>query len=188
MALANNGEIGSHDTRHDGRLFSLSNTQLAERLANSRKTLEKIAETPVVGFRAPLLQHSQGILRSLKDCDYHYDASIPTWEAKHPRTMRSHGIGTIFPTSIEGIHELPLTAIQDHQFLHVSGRTPKDLLTEWLSIMAEIKELGGFCVFLSHPEYAFLDTRDLSHYEELLNALSSDSEASVTCPKDIFQF
>jgi len=186
--LANYGEIGSHDTKHDGKLFDLSARRLNERLLSSKKTLEKLAETSVVGFRAPLLQHSKAILRTLNRCNYTYDSSIPTWEIKHPRTMRSHGIGTVFPTNIEGIVEIPLSLMQDHQFLNISGLSPKELLHIWLSVMAEIKELGGICVFLSHPEYSFLDTRDLSCYEELLNALSSDSEVSVMCPKDLTKF
>jgi len=186
--LANYGEIGSHDTKHDGKLFDLSARRLNERLLGSKKTLEKLAQTSVVGFRAPLLQHSKDILRTLNRCNYTYDSSIPTWETKHPRTMRSHGIGTVFPTNIEGIVEIPLSLMQDHQFLNISGLSPKELLHIWLSVMAEIKELGGICVFLSHPEYSFLDTRDLSCYEELLNALSSDSEVSVMCPKDLTKF
>jgi hypothetical protein len=45
-----------------------------------------------------------------------------------------------------------------------------------------IKELGGCCVFLSHPEYDLLKNHDISAYEDLLNHLNSDRDAWVTTP------
>ena len=184
-ALTNNGEVGSHDTKHDGRLYRLSGKKLADRLSHSKKILEKMVGGPVAGFRAPLLQHNSDILSNLKDCGYQYDSSIPTWEVKHPRTMRSHGIGTVFPTRIEGMKELPITIMQDHQLLHVLDCTPKEAIETWLSNIAVIKELGGSCVLLSHPEYNLLDTQGLPLYEELLNTIAFDREMLVGLPNKI---
>jgi hypothetical protein len=183
--LGNNGEVGSHDTRHDGRLSGLSKKKLTERLTEGKRRLESITKCPVQGFRAPLLQHNSNILLSLQECGFKYDTSIPTWEPKHPRTMSPHGVGTVFPIRIEGMNEIPITAVQDHQLLHVLRLTPKEAIAEWFSNMILIKELGGSCVFLSHPEYDLLDTQGLLSYEELLNTIASDSELLVACPSRI---
>ena len=181
--LGNNGEIGSHDTKHDGKLFQLSQTKLVRRLGQSKKTLEAITNQTIAGFRAPVLQHTPNLLQGLRLCGYKYDTSIPTWEARHPRTMRSHGIGTVYPTFIEGILEIPITVMQDHQFLYVLGLKPKDVILEWLSAMTSIEKLGGCCIFLSHPEYSLLDGEGLSNYEDLLNIIKSNKAVSVALPK-----
>jgi len=174
--LENNGEVGSHDTKHDGRLSRLSKRKLTERLMEGKSDLESVTNRPVEGFRAPLLQHTSKILSALRECGFKYDTSIPTWEPKHPRTMCPHGIGTLFPMLIEGMNEIPITIMQDHQLLHVLCLTPKETIAEWLSDITMIKELGGICVFLSHPEYGLLDTQGLPFYEELLNTIVSDHE------------
>lgn len=180
--LENNGEIGSHDTKHDGRLFNLSGKKLNKRLSDSKQTLERLTKHPIEGFRAPLLQHNQSILEGLREAGYSYDSSIPTWETKHPRTMRPHGLGTIYPLSLAGIVEIPLTVAQDHQLLSVVGLQPREVVDLWLSVFDMIKELGGCCVFLSHPEYDLLKNHDISAYEDLLNHLNSDRDAWVTTP------
>ena len=122
-----------------------------------------------------MLQHTSGLLLGLGECGFKYDTSIPTWEPKHPRTMRPHGIGTLFPILIEGMTEVPITLVQDHQLLHVLGLTPKEAITVWLSNLAVIKALGGSCVFLSHPEYGLLSSEGFPYYEELLNTIASDN-------------
>ena len=77
--LENCGEVGSHDTVHDGRLVQLSGQALTNRLFESRNDLEKTAGLSIEGFRAPLLQHTFEILRRVGDAGYKYDSSIPTW-------------------------------------------------------------------------------------------------------------
>lgn len=186
-ALENNGEVGSHDTKHDGRLSRLSKRKLTERLVEGKNSLESITNRPVEGFRAPLLQHTSKILRALQECGFKYDTSIPTWEPKHPRTMCPHGIGTLFPICIEGMNEIPITIMQDHQLLHVLCLTPKETIAEWLSDITMIRELGGTCVFLSHPEYGLLDTQGLPFYEELLNTIVSDHELLVASTNRILR-
>jgi peptidoglycan/xylan/chitin deacetylase (PgdA/CDA1 family) len=186
--LENNGAVGSHDTKHDGRLFHLSKKDITQRLVESKRNLESITNKPINGFRAPLLQHSTNILLGLGESGFLYDASIPTWEPKHPRTMSPHGIGTVFPIHIEGINEIPLTMVQDHQLLCILDLTPKEVVSEWISNMAVIKELGGCCVYLSHPEYDLLDAKGLSYYEELLNAITSDPELLVALPTAVCEF
>jgi peptidoglycan/xylan/chitin deacetylase (PgdA/CDA1 family) len=181
--LANHGEVGSHDTKHDGKLVHLKKRELVERLIDSRQTLEKITQKPVVGFRAPILQHNQTILQSLVEAGYLYDTSIPTWEPKHPYTMKQHGIGTVFPLKLNGLIEIPLTLTQDHQLLHVLRLARKDALKVWASMTNLICDIGGVCTFLVHPEYEIAGNLEL--YDELISALASNAKFTFTLPSKI---
>jgi hypothetical protein len=124
-----------------------------------------------------LLQHTSEMLRGIRNAGYKYDSSIPTWEPKHPRTMRAHGLGTIYPISIAGNVEIPITIVQDHQLLYVLGLRPKETVDQWLSMMDLISTLRGCCVFLSHPEYLLLQKQNIALYEEMLNMIASDKDA-----------
>jgi peptidoglycan/xylan/chitin deacetylase (PgdA/CDA1 family) len=183
--LANYGEIGAHDTRHDGKLAQLPERKLVERLREAKQTIEKIINCSVEGFRAPLLQHSPSILRGLKEAGYNYDTSIPTWEPKHPRTMRPHGVGTTYPIFFDGVTEIPVSVVQDHQLLYALGLQPKGAIAEWLSMMSLIKKLGSCCVLLSHPEYKLFDMNNLAVYEEFLNVMASDEQVWLATPKQL---
>lgn len=183
--LANYGEIGAHDTCHDGELIRLPEQKLVKRLREAKGSLEKITKCSVEGFRAPLLQHNPTILGGLKEAGYNYDTSIPTWEPKHPRTLRPHGLGTTYPMFFDGVTEIPVSVVQDHQLLYALGLEPKEAITEWSSIMALIDELGGCCVLLSHPEYKLFDRSNLAIYEELLNVVASDGKVWLVTPKQL---
>jgi hypothetical protein len=175
------GEIGVHDTKHDGKLAHLAKEKLVERVSQARNSIETIIEHKIEGFRAPVLQHNQQILSALKESGYRYDTSIPTWEPKHPFTMKPHGIGTIYPISMNGLIEIPLTLPQDHQLLYVLGLTPEEVMRTWATMATLIRELGGVCMFLVHPDYKFGDP-NTNLYEELLNVIVNDSKATVTLP------
>jgi peptidoglycan/xylan/chitin deacetylase (PgdA/CDA1 family) len=184
LKLVNHGEVGAHDTKHDGKLSRLSRKGVVKRLTESRLTLEHIVKQEVVGFRAPLLQINEKIIQALGEAGYNYDTSIPTWEFKHPATMKPHGIETIYPLIINGLIEIPVTLPQDHQFLHVLGLAPKEVVEKWLDAISIIKSLGGLCTFLIHPDYE-LANASVDVYEELVNTIVSDTEAFVTVPSEI---
>jgi hypothetical protein len=183
--LANNGEIGSHDTRHDGRLARLSKEKMMERLSSSRRVLSKCARCAVEGFRAPLLQHNLGIMDALRSVGYIYDTSIPTWEPKHPSTMKPQGIGTVFPMIINGVVEVPVTLPQDHQMMHVLNYGPKETIEIWKHSMNTIKEMSGLCVFLVHPDYELAQSKNIGVYEDLLSTIKTDHDSWTTLPRDI---
>ena len=182
--LANYGEIGAHDTRHDGKLAQLPKRKLIERLLEAKRTLERIARQPVEGFRAPILQHNFMIIQALEDAGYTYDTSIPTWEPKHPYTRKPHGIATVYSLTLNGLTEIPVTLPQDHQLLHVSGLTPREVIKKWLDMTSVVKNLGGLCTFLVHPDYELANMK-LDLYEELVNTIASDSQAWITVPSKI---
>jgi peptidoglycan/xylan/chitin deacetylase (PgdA/CDA1 family) len=183
--LENFGEIGAHDTRHDGKLVQLPEQKLIKRLRAAKQALENIINCSVDGFRAPLLQHSLSILGGLQEAGYNYDTSIPTWEPEHPQTMRPYGLGTMYPVIFDGVTEIPVSLIQDHQLLYALSLEPKEAIAEWLSMMALIKDLNGCCVFLLHPEYKLFDGNNLAIYEELLNVIASDELAWIVIPKQL---
>lgn len=183
--LANHGEVGSHDTKHDGKLDRTPDSKLMARLVESREVLETILGAKVEGFRSPLLQHSLRIIHALRKAGYNYDTSIPTWEPRHPKTMRPHGIATIFPVTIEGFTEIPVTLPQDHQLLSVLGLSPTEVVTEWLRNLNTIKEIGGMGTFLVHPDYDLVSPENMRIYEELLNEIASDTKGLVDLPMNI---
>jgi len=183
--LANYGEVGAHGTRHDGKLDRLSEQKLVDRMREAKQTLEKITDSPVRGFRTPLLQHNFKILQAVNKAGYAYDSSIPTWEPRHPASMQPHGIGTIYPLDMDGIIEIPVSLPQDHQMIHVLGVNARDAVRKWSEIKEVIKELGGLCTLLVHPDYALAELSNIFVYEELLNAIVSDSQAWVGVPAEI---
>lgn len=186
--LANHGEIGAHDTRHDGKLALLPKEKLVERVYEAKQTLEKIVDCPVRGFRAPLLQHSLKILQASREAGYTYDTSIPTWEPKHPCTMKPHGIGTTHPININGVVEIPVTLPQDHQMIHALGMRPEETVKAWIKLMKMIEKMGGLCVLLIHPNYELTHLGKLSAYEGLLNTLTGNNGACITLPKEVVDY
>lgn len=180
--LANYGEVGVHGAQHSGNLVGLPNQKLYQLLYEAKKLLGKISDSPVKGFRSPLLQHNSTIFEQLKKADYSYDTSVPTWEPKHPQTMSPFGIGTVFPLVLNDLVEIPISIVQDHQLLYVLGLTAKETLAEWFSFMTTIKEIGGCSVLLSHPEYGLFDSENISMYEDFLTYISSDSDGWITTP------
>lgn len=184
--LSNHGEIGSHDTEHDGKLVTLQGQRLMKRIEESKQILEKTAKCQLNGFRSPLLQHNYSILEKLKIASFTYDSSVPTFEPYHPRTMNAHGIGTVFPIKINGLLEIPVTIIQDHQLLYSLGLKPKEVMEVWEETASLIKTMGGCCLTLSHPEYKLLDHENLLPiYEDYINTLTCEKDCEIVTPSNI---
>jgi peptidoglycan/xylan/chitin deacetylase (PgdA/CDA1 family) len=183
--LANHGEVGVHGAQHSGNLINLPSHRLFKLLYDAKQFLEKISDSSVKGFRSPLLQHNSTILDELKKAGYGYDTSIPTWEPKHPQTMSPFGIGTVFPLRIYGLIEIPVSIVQDHQLLYVSGLTARETIAQWSSLMSVVKEVGGCNVLLSHPEYKLFEAENLFLFEDFLNALTANKESWITTPNSV---
>jgi hypothetical protein len=183
--LANHGEIGAHDTRHDGKLTSLPVKKIVNRLREAKRILGTSTNLPVVGFRAPLLAHNQNLMQSVKEAGYLYDTSIPTWEPKNPVTMTPGGIGTVFLTSINELAEIPVTLPQDHQMIHVAGMGLKQTVDTWISLMKMIQDLGGLCVLSIHPDYEFAYSQNFGIYEDILNIVSGNIKSHVCLPREV---
>jgi len=185
LKLANHGEVGAHGTRHDGKLMGLSRERIVRRLVEAKRVLESIVGRVIVGFRAPLLQHSRVIFESLLEAGYVYDSSVPSWEPRHPSCMKPYGIGTVYPLNLSGVLEVPVSVPQDHQMIQILGLSAKQTVEKWLEIKETIKELGGVCTFLVHPDYKLASQESLGVYEELLSALTSDHQVRIVLLKEI---
>lgn len=183
--LANYGEVGVHGAQHSGNLIGLSSQKLFQLLYDAKQFLEDVSGHSVKGFRSPLLQHNSVILDQLKKAGYVYDTSVPTWEPRHPQTMSPFGIGTVFPMLCNGLVEIPVSTVQDHQLFYVLGLTAKETVAQWLSSMTVIKEIGGCTVLLSHPEYKLFDQDNMRIYEDLLNHITSDNQEWLTTPRQL---
>lgn len=183
--LANYGEIGAHDTKHDGKLAQLPKQKLVKRVREAKQTLEKIINCSVEGFRAPLLQHNVEIIRALEEARYTYDTSIPTWEPKHPYGMKPSGIGTANSVKIGKMVEIPISLPQDHQMTNVLGLAPKQTVEAWMKLKEAIKDIGGICTVLVHPSYQLAHSKNLNIYEDLMNNFATDDDAWVTVPTEI---
>lgn len=68
-------EVASHSMTHRLPFGDLDTESLRLELWESRRLLEDLAGTPVVGFRAPSWDLSERLVREIARAGYHYDAS-----------------------------------------------------------------------------------------------------------------
>jgi len=130
--LARGSVIGSHDTKHDGKLVTMRRqSALLARLKKSKTTLQNLFEREITHFRAPLLQFSRRIAIALGEAGYTADFSVPCWEPIHPSTMNGSGIESAQPFRVENITEFPLTLFQDHQLLNVMRLSTREAVKFW---------------------------------------------------------
>ena len=177
--LKNSGEIGGHDTKHDGRLAFLNMDEKTRRLRECRERLELLTSQQVKGFRAPLLQHSQQLAESASRAGFDYDSSCPAWEILSPTSLKAHGVGTIFPFEINGILEIPVSLPQDHQLIKVAGQRPSAAVDLLLQLSNWIRGLAGPCILLVHPDYELGMPEYQAEYRRLLEGFSKDPECQV---------
>jgi hypothetical protein len=163
--------IGSHDTRHDGKLIHIRrHKELVDRLKESKTELEKIFDKEIICFRAPLLQFSGRIAAGLKEAGYGYDFSVPSWEPMHPTNFGGFGVESVQPFEVNGIVETPLTLFQDHQVLNVQGMSTIEAVKFWTEQARLVHSFGGDIVLSVHPDYQF--GNNPAAYKKLLISLS----------------
>jgi len=177
--LATSGEIGGHDTNHDGRLIFLPAESRANRLRDCRETLERKSQSRVSVFRAPLLQHDKELLTAVSKAGYTCDSSVPSWELLSPTSLRSHGVGTVFPMQLEGLVEVPVSLPQDHQLLRVRSLSSSEAATILVRESQVVREIGGICSVLVHPDYDFASQPALEEYSRVLRSFTEDSACQL---------
>jgi hypothetical protein len=179
IALAENGEVGGHDTKHDGRLFFTSVKDKLDRVKGCRERLELLSRRSVRGFRAPLLQHSRELVEALAKAGYEYDSSMPSWEPLSPTSLKPHGVGTVFPFLISGLVEIPVSMPQDHQLIRVGGLGVAEAVDQLLEVSRWIAKTGGACVLLVHPDYELGQEEGREEYLRLLKSFRSDPACDI---------
>lgn len=148
--LATQGfEVGVHDLRHDGRLFS--SRRNFRNLA--RKINESLAVWEAVGFRSGFMLHN---LDWVGDLNIQYDSSTFDTDPFEPQP---DGVNTIFPFWVDrgdgsGFVELPYTLPQDSTLFLVLQESTIDTWTRKLDWVAQH---GGLALVIVHPDYLSLD-------------------------------
>ncbi len=139
-------EVGVHDLRHDGRLFS-SQRAFLKRVQSINRYL---ALWRAVGFRSGSMYHNLEWMHSMR---IEYDSSTFDTDPFEPQP---DGVHTVFPIWVAdrsgdgGYVELPYTLPQDMTLFvllqHRDTRFWKEKL-EWIA------GKGGMVLFVSHPDY-----------------------------------
>jgi peptidoglycan/xylan/chitin deacetylase (PgdA/CDA1 family) len=169
--LAESGEIALHGDKHEAKFYNLKKDKIVERLKKGKEKLEEVAEKEVIGFRAPLLQYNKKILEAVSEAGFKYDSSAPAWEPLNPLTMKQDGIELLNPIKINGIMEMPITLVQDHQMFYILKFKPEQTIEQWIEKINEIEKLGGISVLLIHPDYELANNKSIRLYEDLLKKI-----------------
>ena len=186
--IADTGDIGAHDTAHDGRLILLPLAEKISRADRAREKLERLSQTKVRGFRAPLLQHSAELLTAVGKAGYEFDSSVPSWEALSPTSLKPHGVGTVFPLQLEGTWEVPVSLPQDHQLIRIQGLSTKEAVEQTSHIASWIRGLHGSCVLLVHPDYEYGFEDNEKDYRHLIDSFQNDSSCDILTMKELLDW
>jgi hypothetical protein len=154
-------EIGVHDLRHDGKLYT-SYKSFKEQAARINQYLKA---WNAVGFRSGFMRHN---LEWLQELNVQYDAS--TFE-HDPFEPQPDGARTIYPFLVErqdgtSYVELPYTLAQDSTLFLVLRETTTDL---WKRKVDWIAQHGGMALVIVHPDYmSFESAKAASEYRAAL--------------------
>jgi len=196
-------EVGIHDLKHDGHLFS-SYRGFKRR---SVRINDYAREWGASGFRSAFMLRN---LDWLHDLDMQYDASTFDTDPFEPQPQGHH---TIFPfwvprptgSSMNGQHsainsssrgyvELPYTLPQDFTlFVLLQEKTPEI----WLRKLDWIAQHGGMALVDVHPDYLCFDDTikrtgeyPVIHYKSFLEYVSRRYEGAFwnTTPRKVAEF
>jgi len=174
-------EVGIHDLKHDGHLFSSFRgfKRRAVRINDYAR------EWGASGFRSGFMLRN---LDWLHDLDVQYDASTFDTDPFEPQpdghhtifpfwVPRPNGNGSAMPASSEGYVELPYTLPQDSTLFVMLGETSPEI---WMRKLDWIAKHGGMALIDTHPDYMALDGSSqktgeypIELYKELLNYIRS---------------
>jgi hypothetical protein len=177
------GEIGLHGDIHDNRIAYLSRDEVSARLDSCR---DLISRNDIRGFRSPSLLVSDALYNELST-RFSWDSSVPDTDINTLLGPR-RGCGTVFPFRRSGTLVLPTTMPADDR-LQLLGHTGLDLITVLRTKWHYIREVGGLCHFLTHPEPHLFGrklTRDL--YGALIEEMLADGDCWVATPSEVAEF
>jgi len=178
-------EVGIHDLRHNGRLFS-SRRGFARKAPRINRYLESWG---AVGFRSGFMRHE---LDWMHDLEIEYDASMFDTDPFEPQP---DGAGTIFPFWVPapdpraarpGYVELPYTLPQDSTLFLVLREASPEI---WLRKLDWIAGHGGMALVNIHPDYLCFPgdpvkpwSYPLKHYISLLQHVRDNYRDKVWNP------
>jgi len=144
--LCENGfEVGVHDLKHDGSLYSSKSMFFK----SSQRINQYIREWDAKGFRSGSMHHN---LEWVGMLDIDYDASTFDTDPFEPQP---DGVGTIFPFCCNKSNgrvfvELPYTLAQDFTLFILLGETDIRL---WTTKLDWIVQQRGMMLVNVHPDY-----------------------------------
>lgn len=182
-------EVGVHDHRHDGKLFS----SLANFSQGASRINHYIDEWNAVGFRSGFMFHN---LEWIKKLNIRYDSSTFDTDPFEPQP---HGVESIFPFWVadsdgSGYVELPSTLVQDSTLFVMLQEKTNDI---WKRKLEWIRDHGGMALLNVHPDYvnfsAVESSRDqfqINHYAEFLSWVMHTHAGRYwhALPKDVAHF
>src|SRR5882724_9924503 len=196
-------EVGIHDLKHDGHLYS-SHRGFKRRAERINGYARKWGAS---GFRSGFMLRN---LDWLHDLDVQYDASTFDTDPFEPQPQGRH---TIFPfwvpnpndesithqhspinSSSNGYVELPYTLPQDFTlFVLLQEKTPEI----WMRKLDWIAQHGGMALVDVHPDYLCFDNAiaasreyPVDHYRSFLNYVNQRYNGAFwnTTPRQVAQF
>ena len=111
----NGHEIASHTVNHIA-LLNCTSKEIEGEIKNSKKILEDVVDSEVVGFRAPTFGINSQIISTVAQGHYKYDSSvipcrrIPGWYGFPNAPIYPFSIREIFPEMNSDIMEFPIAA------------------------------------------------------------------------------
>jgi hypothetical protein len=171
-------EVYCHDIGHDGKLPYISLG--AVRTAFERFFAPDGRRDLVRGFRSGQLLMSPELLQVLGEF-FDYDMSLPDTERGGPYGSTA-GCATVYPFTIDGLLELPLTMPQDFYLANVERYDAEAMLRLWRDKLDAIVARGGVVVVNTHPIWTNPGrTACWTAYQLLLQAIA-ESDVWVTTP------
>jgi hypothetical protein len=162
-------EIGVHGLRHDGRDLASLET------LNARLPAMRAAATAwgAVGFRSPATHRVYDWMPTL---GFAYDSSYPDTDPYEPQPG---GCCAILPFFNQAMVELPITMPQDHTLFEILGHHDE---ASWVQKAAALREAGGMCLMITHPDYMLDPFRVAAYTRFLEDALTHEPWCAL--PRD----
>jgi len=187
--VASGFEVGVHDHRHDGRLFS-SYSRFCQGASRINYYLD---EWDAAGFRSGFMFHNLDWIKSL---NIRYDSSTFDTDPFEPQP---DGVETIFPFWVAGGNgtgyiELPCTLAQDMTLFVMLQERTNDI---WKRKLEWIRGRRGMALLNVHPDYVSFsgvqpspDQFDVKHYAEFLSWVRDNYSGRYwhALPKDVADF
>jgi len=154
-------EVGVHDLRHDGRLY----TSHRSFMAAVPRINHYLDAWNASGFRAGFMRHN---LEWIKHLDVRYDSSTFDYDPFEPQP---DAMNTIFPFWVArgngtGYVELPYTLPQDSTLFLVLRESTNAI---WKQKLDWVARHGGMALVIVHPDYiSFNDRRTFTEYPAAL--------------------
>ena len=159
----------------------------ADKAAERLDTCQELVQRHHIrGFRAPSLLVSDAMYEAVGP-RFAWDSSVPDTDT-HTLLGPRRGCGTVFPFRRRGCLVLPLTMPADDRLL-LLGYRGLELVELLRRKLAHVRQLGGLCHFLTHPEPHLFGKRVLRDlfaavFEEILDT----NEAWIATPSMVADY